>query len=111
MIINKLYDVTTKIRVGTTRVDYSEIDRLITVGNIDKKKFEYLFDRALGLIDFEGYDLDPIFLDEIDNLRETIYNIDYIKTQAYIEKYISGDFYIEHIPVKHYMLISDIKKY
>ena len=111
LIIIKLYDVTRKIRMGTTRVDYSEIDRLIAVGNLDKKKFEYLFDRALGLIDFEGYDLDSIFLDEIDDLRETIYNIDYIKTQEYIEKYISGDFYIEHIPVKHYMLISDIKKY
>lgn len=118
LILIDLYEVTRKIRFGITRVDYSDIDRLITVGNIDKKKFDYLFDRALGLfnralglIDFEGYDLDPIFLDEIDNLRETIYNIDYIKTQAYIEKYISGDFYIEHIPVKHYMLISDIKKY
>ena len=31
--------------------------------------------------------------------------------KEYIEKYISGEFYIEHIPVKHYMLISDIKKY
>lgn len=70
-----------------------------------------MFDRALGLFDFEGYDLELIFLDEIDDLRETICNIDYIKTQGYIEKYISGDFYIEHIPVKHYMLISDIKKY
>lgn len=110
LIIDKLYDVTRKIRFGTTRVDYSDIDRLITVANIDKKKFEYLFDRALGLIDFEGYDLDLIFLDEIDDLRETIYNIDYIKTQEYIEKYINGDFYIKHIPVKHYMLISDIKK-
>ena len=111
LIIIKLYDVTRKIRFGITRVDYSDIDRLITVGNIDKKKFDYLFDRALGLIDFEGYDLELIFLDEIDDLRETICNIDYIKTQEYIEKYISGDFYIEHIPVKHYMLISDIKKY
>ena len=111
LIIIKLYDVTRKIRFGVTRVDYSDIDRLITVGNIDKKKFDYLFDRALGLFDFEGYDLELIFLDEIDDLRETICNIDYIKTQGYIEKYISGDFYIEHIPVKHYMLISDIKKY
>lgn len=111
MIIINLYDVTRKIRVGITRVDYSEIDRLIAVGNIDKKKFEYLFDRALSLIDFEGYDLDSIFLDEIDDLREIICNIDYIKTQEYIKKYISGDFYIEHSPVKYYMLISDIKKY
>ena len=111
LIIINLYDVTRKIRFGVTRVDYSDIDRLITVGNIDKKKFDYLFDRALGLFDFEGYDLELIFLDEIDDLRETICNIDYIKTQGYIEKYISGDFYIEHLPVKHYMLISDIKKY
>lgn len=111
LIIIDLYDVTRKIRFGTIRVDYSDIDRLITVDNIDKKKFDYLFDRALGLFDFEGYDLELIFLNEIDDLRETICNIDYIKTQGYIEKYISGDFYIEHIPVKHYMLISDIKKY
>lgn len=111
LIIIKLYDVTRKIRFGITRVDYSDIDRLITVGNIDKNKFDYLFDQALGLIDFEGYDLELIFLDEIDDLREIICNIDYIKTQEYIEKYISGDFYIEHSPVKHYMLISDIKKY
>ncbi|PRY72886.1 SAP domain-containing protein [Alkalibacterium olivapovliticus] len=111
LIIIKLYDLTRKIRFGITRVDYSDIDRLITVGNIDKKKFDYLFDRALNLIDFEGYDLELIFLDEIDDLREIIYNADYIKTQEYIEKYINGDFYIEHSPVKHYMLISDIKKY
>lgn len=111
LIIIRLYDLTRKIRFGLVRVDYINIDRLITVGNIDKKKFEYLFDRALGLIDFEGYDLDSIFLDEIDDLKEIIYNIDYITTQKYIEKYISGDFYIEHIPVKHYMLIFDIKKY
>lgn len=111
LIIIKLYDLTRKIRFGTIRFDYIDIDRLITVGNIDKKKFDYLFDQALGLIDFEGYDLELIFLDEIDDLRETICNIDYIKTQEYIEKYISGDFYIEHSPVKHYILISDIKKY
>lgn len=111
LIIINLYDLTRKIRFGTIRVDYIDIDRLITVGNIDKKKFDYLFDQALGLIDFEGYDLELIFLDEIDDLRETICNFDYIKTQEYIEKYISGDFYIEHSPVKHYMLISDIKKY
>lgn len=111
LIIINLYDVTRKIRFGITRVDYSDIDRLITVGNIDKNKFDYLFDQALGLIDFEGYDLELIVLDEIDDLREIICNIDYIKTQEYIEKYISGDFYIEHSPVKHYMLISDIKKY
>lgn len=111
LIIIKLYDLTRKIRFGTIRVDYIDIDRLITVGNIDKKKFDYLFDQALGLIDFEGYDLELIFLDEIDDLRESICNIDYIKTQEYIEKYISGDFYIEHSHVKHYMLISDIKKY
>lgn len=111
LIIIKLYDVTRKIRFGITRVDYSDIDRLITVSNIDKKKFDYLFERALGLFDFDGYDLELIFLNEIDDLRETICNIDYIKTQEYIEKYISGDFYIEHRPVKHYMLISDIKKY
>ncbi|WP_271400973.1 SAP domain-containing protein [Salinicoccus roseus] len=111
LIIIKLYDVTRKIRFGITRVDYREIDRLITIGNIDKKKFNYLFDCALGLIDFEGYDLELIFLDEIDDLRETIWNVDYTKTQEYIEKYISGDFYIDHSLFKHYMLISDIKKY
>lgn len=111
LIIIQLYDVTRKIHFGITRVDYSDIDRVITVGNIDKKKFDCLFDRALGLIDFEGYDLELIFLEEIDDLRETICNIDYTKTQEYIEKYISGDFYIEYSPVKHYMLISDIKKY
>lgn len=111
LIIINLYDVTRKIRFGVTRVDYRDLDRLITVGNIDKKKFDYLFDRALGLVDFKGYDLELLFLDEIDDLKETICNIDYIKTQEYIEKYISGDFYIEHSPVKHYMLISDIKKY
>ena len=76
-----------------------------------KCMYVYLATNTLGLIDFERYDLELIFLDEIDDLRETICNIDYIKTQGYIEKYISGDFYIEHIPVKHYMLISDIKKY
>lgn len=70
-----------------------------------------MFDRALGLVGFKGYDLELLFLDEIDDLKETICNIDYIKTQEYIGKYISGDFYIEHSPVKHYMLISDIKKY
>lgn len=104
-IIYKLYDVTRKIRCGVIRIDYSDIDRLITAGNIDKKKFDYLFDQALGLIDFEGNDLELIYLGEINDLRTIIFDIDYIKTQEYIEKYISGNFCIENVPVKHYMLI------
>lgn len=111
LLLIDLYDVTRSIRFGIKRIDYDVIDRLITIGNIDEKKFTYLFDQSLGLIDFKGYDLEPISLEEINFIRDVFFNIDYLKTQEYIEKYISGEFYIEHIPVKHYMLISDIKKY
>lgn len=111
LILIKLYDLTRKIRFGLIRLDYDIIERLIIIGNIDKKKFDYSFDRAIDLIDFDGYDLDSIALDEINYMREAIYNINYIKTKKYIKEYISGDFYIEHTPDKHYMLISDIKRH
>lgn len=111
LILIKLYDLTRKIHFGIKILDYGDVDRLITIGNVDKMQFDHSFDRALDLIDFEGYDLDLVALDEINYLREAIYNIDYIKTQKYIEKYINGDFYIERSHDKHYMFISDIKKY
>lgn len=111
LILIELYDLTRKIHFGIKTLDYGDVDRLITIGNVDKMQFDHSFDRALDLIDFEGYDLDLVALDEINYLREAIYNIDYIKTQKYIEKYINGDFYIECSHDKHYMFISDIKKY
>ena len=111
LILIDLYEVTRKIRFDIKRLDYRDIDRLITIGNIDKIQFVHSFDRALDLIVFDGYDFELVALDEINYLREAIYSIDYIKTQKYIEKYINGDFYIERSHDKHYMFISDIKKY
>src|SRR5699024_5696544 len=106
-----LYDMTRKIRFGVLWVDYDDIDKLITRGNIDKKQFNKAFDQALSLFDFDGYDLDLITLEEIEHMREAIYNIDYIKTQEYIEIYINAEFCIEYDSDRHYMIISDIQKY
>ncbi|MFD1608678.1 SAP domain-containing protein [Oceanobacillus luteolus] len=106
-----LYDTTRRVRFGVKRIDYNDIDRLITKGSIDKKQFNYLFDQALVLFNFDGYDLDLIDSDEIKYIREAIYNIDYINTQKYIEKYISAKFFIEYGSDNHYMFISDIEKY
>lgn len=106
-----LYEITRRVRFGIKRISYDDIDRLITRGSIDKKQFDYLFDQALVLFDFDGYDLDLIDSDEIKYIREVIYNIDYINTQKYIEKYISAEFFIEYGSDNHYMLISDIEKY
>lgn len=106
-----LYDITRKIRFGVLWVDYDDIDKLITRGNIDKKQFNKAFDQALSLFDFDGYDLDLITLEEIEHMREAIYNIDYIKTQKYIEIYINAEFCIEYDSDRHYMIISDIQKY
>lgn len=74
-------------------------------------QFDYSFDQALDLIDFDGYHLNATDLDEFNYMRELIYNRDYIKTQEYIEKYIDAEFNIEYSSGTYYMFISDFKKY
>lgn len=110
LLLIDLYDVTKKIHFGVKRIDYDFIDRLITISNMGKMQFDYSFDQALDLIDFDGYDLNAIDLDEF-NYMEPIYNRDYIKKQEYIEKYIDAEFNMKYGSGTYYMFISDIKKY
>lgn len=110
LTLDKLYGITRKCSYGTTRFDYDDIERLITKGYINKKQFDYLFDQALILFNSYGFDLELIDSDEIEYIRNIIYNIDYINTQKYIEKYISAEFLIENSSDNHYMVVSSIRK-